>query len=365
MRKNKRKKRAIRIGVLLLLVVALACFALLFRVRTVNVYGNSRHTAEEISDGLMDGFLMKNTLYLQWKYRNGTIPDTLPFLDSLKVQMKSPFEVEVDVSERNPVAYVNKGSNAYFDENGLVLSITDEVYDGIPVVTGADVVDTPVLYQKIPITGDNQLTAISNVTQLLKYNGLEAQEIRFDENGDITVYIDKVTAILGKNEYMEEKIANLRAILNKIDNASGTLHLESFPSEDIVYKPSDEPETETETETDTTGDTGGAGTSTAGDTGAASDPSTAGDATGGDNADSSDTASAGDDTGSDQATGSSATISMVFDSSGTLVYNVHVENGTVVDANGNPVSGCSVDSDGYVVDAYMNRFDPDTGELVQ
>lgn len=56
---------------------------------------------------------------------------------------------------------------------------------------------------------------------------------------------------------------------------------------------------------------------------------------------------------------------MVFDSSGTLVYNVHVENGTVVDANGNPVSGCSVDSDGYVVDAYMNRFDPDTGELVQ
>lgn len=364
MKKNKRKKRVIRIGVLLLLVVGLACFALLFRVRTVNVYGNSRHTAEEISDGLMDGFLMKNTLFLQWKYRKGTIPDTLPFLDSLKVQMKSPFEVDVTVSERDPVAYVNKGSNAYFDENGLVLSITDEVYDGIPVVTGADV-GTPVLYQKLPITGESQLTAISNVTQLLKYNELEAQEIRFDENGDITVYIDKVTAILGENAYMEEKIANLRAILNKIDNASGTLHLESFPSEDIVYKPSDEPETETETETDTSGDTGEADASAAGDTGVASDTSTAGDATGDDNADGSDTASAGDDTGSDQATSSSTTISMVFDSSGTLVYNVHVENGTVVDANGNPVSGCSVDSDGYVVDAYMNRFDPDTGELVQ
>ena len=53
---------------------------------------------------------------------------------------------------------------------------------------------------------------------------------------------------------------------------------------------------------------------------------------------------------------------MVFDSSGTLVYNVHVENGTVVDANGNPVSGCSVDSDGYVVDAYIRiGFDPTAG----
>ncbi|MEE0283443.1 MAG: cell division protein FtsQ/DivIB [Lachnospiraceae bacterium] len=378
MRRNKRKKRAVRLGGLVLLIVVLAGFMMLFQVRTVNVYGNSRHAAEEISDGLLDGFLMKNTLYLQWKYRNGTIPDTLPFLDSIKVQMKSPFEVRVDVSERDPVAYVNKGSNAYFDENGLVLAITDEVYDGVPVVTGADV-DTPVLYQKISIASNEQLLAILSITQLLKYQGLEAQEIRFDENGDITVYIGKVTAILGKNEYMEEKIANLRAILNKIDNANGVLHLESFPSKDIVYKPSDEPETETETESDTSGDTGGDDTSAAGDAGTGSDSSTAGDATVGNDADDSGAASSDDnaddngaassddnvDGSQDQAGDSSATISMVFDSSGTLVYNVHVENGTVVDANGNPVSGCSVDSDGYVVDAYMNRFDPDTGELVQ
>ena len=104
MRRNKRKKRAVRLGGLVLLIVVLAGFMMLFQVRTVNVYGNSRHAAEEISDGLLDGFLMKNTLYLQWKYRNGTIPDTLPFLDSIKVQMKSPFEVRVDVSERDDLA---------------------------------------------------------------------------------------------------------------------------------------------------------------------------------------------------------------------------------------------------------------------
>ena len=54
---------------------------------------------------------------------------------------------------------------------------------------------------------------------------------------------------------------------------------------------------------------------------------------------------------------------MVFDSSGNLVYNVHVENGTVVDANGNPVSGCTVNENGDVVDDYMNVFDGKTGEL--
>ena len=296
------------------------------------------------------------------------IPDTLPFLDSIKVQMKSPFEVRVDVSERDPVAYVNKGSNAYFDENGLVLDITDEVYDGVPVVTGADV-DTPVLYQKLPVTSSAQLRTILSVTQLLNYQELEAKEIRFDESGDITVYIGKVEAMLGQDEYMEEKIANLRAILKKMGNESGTLHLESFTGKNdtATFRPSDEPETETETETDAAGDTGGDDTSAAGDVGTGSDSSTAGDATVGNDADGSGAASSDDnvDGSQDQAGDSSATISMVFDSSGTLVYNVHVENGTVVDANGNPVSGCSVDSDGYVVDAYMNRFDPDTGELVQ
>ena len=375
MRRNKRKKWAVRLGGLILLVVVLAGFMLLFQVRTVKVYGNSRHTAEEISDGLLEGVLAKNTLYLQWKYRNGAIPDTLPFLDSIKVQMKSPFEVQVDVSERDPVAYVNKGSNVYFDENGLVLVITDEVYDGIPVVTGADV-DTPVLYQRLPVTSSAQLRTILSVTQLLKYQELEAKEIRFDESGDITVYVGKVEAMLGQDEYMEEKIANLRAILKKVGNAGGTLHLENFTGKNdtATFRPSDEPETETETETgtDAAGDTGGTDVSATGDTGVVSDPATSGDATVGGNAGGSDTAdgdvaSAGDsaEDSQNQAENSSATISMVFDSSGTLVYNVHVENGTVVDANGNPVSGCSVDSDGYVVDAYMNRFDPVTGELVQ
>lgn len=367
MRRNKRKKRAARLIGLIFLVVLLAGFGLLFHVRTVKVYGNSRHTAEEITDGLMDGLLTKNTLYLQWKYRNGTVPDTMPYLTSLKVQMKSPFEVEVDVSEREPVAYINQGSNAYFDENGLVLAITDEVYDGIPVVTGADV-DTPVLYQKLPVVSSAQLRTILSVTQLLKYQELEAKEIRFDESGDITVYIGKVEAMLGQDEYMEEKIANLRAILKKMDNTPGTLHLESFTGKNdtATFRPSDEPETETEQQTDTAG-AGGTADSTADGTAGSDAGGTGGDSTGTatDAIGSADGENTGDAAADQSTADSSATISMVFDSSGTLVYNVHVENGTVVDANGNPVSGCTVDSDGYVVDAYMNRFSPETGELVQ
>ena len=85
------------------------------------------------------------------------------------------------------------------------------------------------------------------------------------------MYIGKVEAMLGQDEYMEEKIANLRAILKKMGNESGTLHLESFTGKNdtATFRPSDEPETETETETDAAGDTGGDDTSAAGDVGTA------------------------------------------------------------------------------------------------
>ena len=56
---------------------------------------------------------------------------------------------------------------------------------------------------------------------------------------------------------------------------------------------------------------------------------------------------------------------MVFDSYGTLRYDAHVVNGQVVDAYGNPIPGCSVNADGYVVDAYWNVIDPMTGTLAQ
>ncbi|MFR3321190.1 MAG: hypothetical protein ACLTSZ_08640 [Lachnospiraceae bacterium] len=99
MRRNKRKKRAVQLGGLVLLIVVLAGFMMLFQVRTVNVYGNSRHAAEEISDGLLDGFRMKNTLYLRGNTGTGRFRIHCRF-DSIKVQMKSPFEARVDVSER-------------------------------------------------------------------------------------------------------------------------------------------------------------------------------------------------------------------------------------------------------------------------
>ena len=77
---NKRKRRLIKLAVVALLFLLFLGVMFLFQVRKADVYGNTRHSSQEITAGLGEGALGKNTLYLLWKYREGAIPDSLPFL---------------------------------------------------------------------------------------------------------------------------------------------------------------------------------------------------------------------------------------------------------------------------------------------
>lgn len=360
-KRRKRKQRILKLVILGILVLLIAAAAFLFQARTVDVYGNERHSSEEISGGLITDIFSKNTLYLLWKYKDGEIPDTLPFLSTLKIQMKSPAHIEVVVQEKELAGYVDKGEYVYFDKSGIVLQMTDEVFEDVPIVTGIGTAE-PVLYQKLPTESSAQLRTILSLTQLLTYHELQAKEIRFSENMEITVFINLIEVSLGQDEYLEEKVANLKAILDTMEgNEKGVLHLESFTGStmNVTFTPDKETEdTSIQTETDSESTNDFADTQTDSDSVA----ETPGEdiVIGGDQAD--DTART-EDTPDD--TSASGQPFMAFDSSGTLRYDVRVVNGQAVDSTGTPVPGCSVNENGYVVDAYMNVIDPATGQPIQ
>ncbi len=331
------------IAVLLLIV-----FLFLFRVSKIKIYGNTYHSAEEISADLLHNVFMKNTVYMLWKYRDGKVPSGMPYLKTLHVQMKSPSQLEVHVTEEAPVAYLEKDGYVYIDRNGTVTEISDQLHDGIPIVTGF-ATEEPLIYQKLPAESGAQLRTILSLTQLLDYQGVAVEEIRFGDNMEITIFTDTIEIQLGQDEYLEEKVANLAKILPRLDGQSGTLHLEGFTgrNEQVPFTPSEPMVSEDDTD-EASGD---------------EDAGTVGqDGSGGEGDASGEDGQAGQD--GDGQSGQTV-YPMVFNSSGTLVYNVHVENGTVVDEYGNPVPGVTVNEDGNVVDAYMNVFDSTTGELIQ
>ncbi len=416
---RKKRQRMLRLAGLLLLAAAALIVILVFRVQTVVVNGNIRWSGQEIAEGLSYDFLTQNTLFLTWKHRNGEAPERLPYLSSLRVKLDSPGKITVTVTEKELLGYVlYNDQNLYFDEEGVILEISDEIYDGIPVVTGVKMGE-PVLYQKVPTDSSAQLRTILSITQLLRYQELTAEEIRFAENMDITVRIGSVDAILGQDEYLEEKIANLRAILNVMNGNQGTLHMENFTgkNEPVSFAEGDIPEavnggrsTEDEQQTEQESETsavdsgdeeapenengeqeeGGEDTPDGAEDGNGVPDEAEGNADGGDGS-AEDTPDgsvpenedgAPDGTGEDQEGGDSSgeegddddgeedlqntsTYVMAFDSSGTLRYDAHIVNGVVVDANGTPIDGCSVTEDGNIKDAYWNVIDPQTGQPAQ
>ncbi len=342
------KGRRIWIFVPLLLVLAAVLFLVFgFHVNSVVVSGNSHFAAGEIAEDFIGDFPSDNSLYLLWRYRKGNPPDSMAYLESLNVSLKSPGTIRLKVAEKPLAGYFDTGNYIYFDNSGVVLEVTRELYEGIPLIKGITIGEVT-LFQKVPTQSSAQLRTILSLLELLDYQELEADEIVFGEDSQITVVIGKIQAELGQDEYLEEKVANLNAVLKTMDGTErGTLHLENVTgkNEDITFSASKEKETESEESE-----------AAAGLAGIDSASEEIGEESGGEEEK--------EEEEEEEEEQSSRTDLMAFNSYGQLVTNVRVEDGKVLDAYGSEVPGCSVNEDGYLVDAYMNEIDPATGELM-
>ncbi len=358
---RKTRRRLIQIGVVLIVVLAILIAVFVFRVHKISVSGNTNQSSEQIAGDLMTDFLSENTLYLLWTLREGEPPERMPYLESIHVTMKSPISINVAVVEKPLVGYLEDGDYIYFDAEGIVENISGDQIEGLPIITGVNLGEVT-LYQKVPTESGSQLRTVLNLLDLLDYYGLEAEEISFSEDLEITVYMRHIEVDLGQDEYLEEKIANLNAVLKNIsETTGGILHLENVTGkyEDIIFTPTGEVTDETDGEED---EENGSIAAADGTTlvGTSTDGSTAAENNSADEKENNE----GEDEEEEEEDSSAGVALMVFNSYGSLVYNVSVKDGVVVDGYGNEVPGCSIDEDGNIVDAYMNVIDPATGDLL-
>lgn len=367
------------VGTLLVLSLLVLVVLTVFRIKTFTVVGNERYSANRIENDLCDDFRSGNTLWFSWKYRNITTDPKAPYLSSIQAKLTSPSGVRVIVQEKRLIGYVQyEGNNVYFDLDGTVLEITDEVLEGPALVMGVTM-EQPVLYQKLPVTNTAQLRTMLSICRLMVDSGLNPDAIEFDENNNITVTIGSVKVALGQDEYLEEKVSNLVTIYPKVASQTGTLNMTAFTGRYETVTFSTEEETNAPLAESEGTDTASDGTSD--ETSGADQTADTGDDSGqnewdnpegnisGQDEGSGDT---GEDTGEegqeeqpDETGQVGLDAFMVFDSSGTLRYDAHVVNGQVVDAYGNPIDGCYVNENGNVMDAYWNEIDPHTGTLAE
>ena len=351
---------AILVGVL---GAAVAIVLGVFQIRSIDVRGNERYSAEQIRDDLIYDFKTRNTLYFSWKYRSEQPAADAPYLKSVQAVMLSPTSVRIIVKEGQMVGRVQyENSNVYYDPDGVVQEITDTIYAGIPLVTGVEI-EPPQLYQRMVTKNGSLLRTMLNITQLLIKSELIPDSVTFDASQNMILRLGPVTVLLGQDEYLEEKIANLVSIYPQVEGEEGTLNMEGFTgrNEAITFKADSADQTpETESQEGETGSEQ--------DQNQSQQDSLAGEGAEGQAAaedGSAEAEAAPDDTAQEEEPQNTSTPFMVFDSSGTLRYDAHVSDGQVVDSYGNPIDGCYVNENGNVVDAYWNEIDPATGQLAQ
>lgn len=232
---KRKKRRPIYIVLLILIsVIVIALFVVfgLFHIRQVDVIGNEYYSAEEIEKMVMSDSMSENSLYLTWKYSQPDAAADLIFLSAVDVTMINPYHVQIKVYEKSIVGYLMySGSMVYFDKDGVVVEISQEKRDGIPAYSGIDISE-PKVSKLIPVADeafrDDIISEAQMIQEILGQNGIQPEEVHYDDKQQLILYFANNRVMLGDNSYMEEKLSNLQSLMPQMEELSGTLHMENY-----------------------------------------------------------------------------------------------------------------------------------------
>ena len=154
--------------------------------------------------------------------------EKIPFVEDYKIVFQGPGKVEVIVYEKSVVGYVSyMSSYMYFDKDGIIVESTSEKLPGIPWITGLKFGHI-VLYQKLPVESDEIFQEILNLTQILAVYELPVDKIKYNDFGEANLYMKDIEVILGSNENLNGKVAELNDMLPQLEGLSGVLQLDTY-----------------------------------------------------------------------------------------------------------------------------------------
>ena len=241
-KRRKKKRRKIRLVIFLIFLLVAGLSALIiwqvYRVGEVKVEGNEHYSKEQIEKFVLDDKYSWNSLYVYLKYRFMEM-EQIPFVDTMEISPENPKTLKIFVCEKEIIGYLYIASidqNVYFDKDGFVVETSKEIIEGIPRVEGLNC-DQVVLYEKLPIDDKDILRSLLGASQSLKKNGVVPEEIRFEENGSITLSYGNITVLLGGGDKLTNKILRLSYILPQLEGKKGVLHVENWTENttDIIF----------------------------------------------------------------------------------------------------------------------------------
>lgn len=221
----KNKRIGLIVAVIAVVIVIIAVLSV--NITEITVTGNAQYSKEQMTDILFPDKKSRNTVYCYLRDRIKP-HETIPFVEDYKIVFLGPGRVEVIVYEKSVVGYVSyMSSYMYFDKDGIIVESANSKLPGIPWITGLKFGHI-VLYQKLPVESAEIFEEILNLTQILSIYELQVDKIQYNSFGEANLYLSDIEVILGGNDSLNGKIAELNDMLPELQGLSGTLYLDTY-----------------------------------------------------------------------------------------------------------------------------------------
>lgn len=238
---RRKKRRLIFILVMVIMLLAavggLLAFKYVFKITNVEIEGSDKYTYDELYEYVFEDCNRENTILFNMNRKKTGSPQ-IPFIAKTDIKIVWPGTIKVHVYEKNVVGYVKyKGSNMYFDKDGIVVESSMELFNNVPQVVGL-VYNTIVLNSPLDVENSDVFQDVCDLVQYLKKYGINVESVNVDDK-ELSVYYKDVKVIFGENnELLPDKVYEFGCLAEKLDGLKGTLYLDTFTGDgqNIIFK---------------------------------------------------------------------------------------------------------------------------------
>ena len=226
MKTSKKKPLKAVGGLLVLLLAGIIFFFTYYQVDEVQVMGSNHYSEKQIRKMVLRGPLASNSVLAPLLYTKQNTKD-VPFIEGYTVTRLNRHTICVSVKEKDIVGCIPYlDSYIYFDRNGIFIESSHTRDELVPFFDGIEVSHV-IEGEKLPIKGSSVLTTAVALATIFQKNDAIPDHIEFDTSYQITLTYGDIRVMLGKDEYLEDKMTRVSAILPKLSGKKGILHLEN------------------------------------------------------------------------------------------------------------------------------------------
>lgn len=226
MKVSKKNQLKVTGLIAVLLLAGVIFFFTYYQVDEVQVMGSSHCSEKQIKKMVLRGPMASNSVLAPLIYTKKNTKD-VPFVEGYTVTRLNRHTICVSVKEKDIVGCIPYlDSYIYFDRNGTFIESSTERNEKIPFFDGIKV--KHVIYnEELPIKDKMVMNTAVALSTIFQKNDKIPDHIEFSDDGQISLLYGDITVKLGKDEYLEDKMTRVLAILLLISDKKGILHAEN------------------------------------------------------------------------------------------------------------------------------------------